>query len=236
MLISILLGFLIGYVLAMPPGPVAVSAVNLSFDQKSRKPFLLYAAGSALLDVFYGLIAAFAATAFISIFANFSNSYPYVMFVFQVIVILVFVIVGIRTVRRKKDNKGEKTNEIFKKVDKFTEKRPFFLGALVSGTNLANPAFLSLLLYIILQLRNFNIIPNTIADNFLFAISFGLGNFFWLFTLSNIISRKKHLLTASFIGKIKRFGGVIYLLFAGALAYKVSLITNCMQILRFIKF
>ena len=157
MIFSVLIGLLMGYVLAMPPGPVAVTSMNVTFNEPKRS-FLYYALGAALIDLCFGLAAAFASSATLSLFDNFTGTNSVVMFLLQMLVIGVFLIVGINTIRKSNGNVQEicnppKKQRIINNLEKFTKKNPFCLGFLVSGTNVVSPAYISLLIYLVLQVK-----------------------------------------------------------------------------------
>lgn len=240
MITSILIGLLLGYILAMPPGPVAVTSINITFNN-TRKSFFYYAIGAGLLDVCFGLAAAFASSATLSLFENFTENNSFVVFLLQIVVISIFIIVGIRTIKKNNCNVNEvcnspKKQKLIGKFDRLTKKTPFLLGVFISGTNIASPAYISLLIYLVLQVKRFEFMPDNIISNLLFSIAFGIGNFLWLFTFNNLIQRNKHLMSDLLVGKIKRAGGILYILFAGILAYKISFLTNFLQYLRFLRF
>ncbi len=236
MFISVIVGLLLGYVLAMPPGPVGVSAMNITLN-KGKRSLAYYAAGSGVVDIFFGILAAMAASAVFDMFLCFGDRHPIFMLVMRFLIIILFIIYGIFCLVKSNNNNNDsyKKNNFIGKLSSFFENKPFLLGAFVSGTNITNPTFIPALTYIFLQIKSLGLISDNLFDNFTFAIAFGTGNFLWLFTLSTIIHRNKHLLSELWIYRIKKIGGLLYIFFAGFLAYKVTIMTNWTYLFRLVK-
>ncbi len=62
MIISLLIGIAVGFVLAIPPGPVGVSVIRIALNNDKRGGILI-SIGASLMDVLYCLLAMLFTTA-----------------------------------------------------------------------------------------------------------------------------------------------------------------------------
>lgn len=234
MLISLLVGTIIGLISALPPGPVGVSAIKLSLSNGQKSGTQL-ALGTGLMDFFYCLIAISATSAVIKAINSISGEYPFLILGFQLIVVVAFVALGIINLKTKVlensfDNKENKTYFL----DKFKSKGPFLLGIAVATANMANPTFLPSLAWVTMNVHTYELILNNLLSNLLFAFGFGLGNFLWLYILVRIIVRYKASLSSKMVLRLRQFAGVTFLSFGTILGVRLISITKWPEILRLV--
>ncbi len=227
MIIAILVGFLVGFVLAMPPGPIGVTAIQYGLLGNIR-PGIKMALGTALLDMFYCLAALFATKAAMSAVGGFSIDHPYIMFVIQLSIVLAMVIFGILNLKSRKDaNDADfdtqlKTNNP-KFIDNLMKRGPFLLGIALSLTNLPNPTFLPSIAYVTLNVQEFKLIESTTIAGLGFALGFGIGNFVWLQTLVRIVNHFKERMSTNMITRIRQFAGITFVGFGTFLGYRLAI-------------
>lgn len=191
----------IGFIVAAPIGPIGVLCIKRSL-QYGAKTGIALGFGTALADMFYASIAAFGLTALFDFFVSFQS-------VIQIIGIVFLVLIGIKTYKSKPaivaSIKHNKTNLIGE-----------FLGAFF--LTLTNPitilAFTAL--FISAGLKN---------SAYLEALQAVVGVFVgsmlcWIF-LSIFISRYTQKITQEMLLKINKISGVIILLFAVVVAFKI---------------
>ena len=82
MIISLLIGIAVGFVLAIPPGPVAVSVIRIALNNDKRGGILI-SIGASLMDMFYCLLAMLFTTAVFGSVQYFFDEYPFAMLLFQ---------------------------------------------------------------------------------------------------------------------------------------------------------
>jgi threonine/homoserine/homoserine lactone efflux protein len=85
MIISIIVGFILGFILAIPPGPVAVTAMKLTLE-KGAKHGKMVAFGTSIIDIFFALITVFATSFVVKLFSDITNYNPLLFLVFQILV------------------------------------------------------------------------------------------------------------------------------------------------------
>lgn len=223
--LSILFGFIVGVVLALPPGPVGVTAIEIGLYQNKKAGFQL-ALGNAIMDFIYCLGVIFATSAVISTLSSFSHEYPAAYIVFQLGAISALLIMGF-------DNLKDKTNTIKKGEEatsgyaaKLSKKGPLFLGIAIALTNLANPTFLPSLAAVTIWVHGAGMTTGGAISNFLFALGFGLGNLFWIDFLATMTFKHKHKFSATLVLRIKQVAGVTFIGFGAYLAYRLVSLTD----------
>lgn len=234
MIISLLFGITIGILLALPPGPVGVTAIKFGLFRGSRSGMEL-ALGNAILDFLYSLVMIFATSAASEAVSSFEFDYPYISVLIQTLVVFVFFAVGIYNLRNKYDsfdynNPDNAYNSRFFSLIK--KRGPILLGAAIALTNLANPTFVPTLAWISINVHNYGLFENNLLNNFTYALGFGIGNFIWISALVKIIVKYKHRLSENMLVRIRQFAGFTFLSFGTILGYRVFSLTKWSEIIR----
>lgn len=233
--IPLLFGLIIGFVLAMPPGPVAVTAIKMALDKGSRHSTMV-ALGTGLLDFIYCTIAIFATSAVLTFISDFADRNPIPILVFQIAVItgiVAFGIVQIKTNKRNTFSSIPKPKTGFLKfMEDFSQKGPFLLGVTVAFANIANPTFIPSLAVMTTWAQSLKIYEIAFWSNIWFSLGFGFGNFAWIFVLSRIILRFKSRMSEDFIAKIHKFAGFSLITVGTLLGYRVVTFTPWSDIIR----
>ena len=236
MLVSILAGVIIGIVMGIPPGPVAVTAIKLGLN-KGLRHALSASLGTGLMDVFFCLISMFAASAIVSLVTNFFNGYPIVLLIFQIVVIVSVIIIGIYQCRIRDEIKNTE-NDIIKPKNKFLDnlahKGPFLLGFVVAVSNIANPTFLPSMAYVTMNVHSFGIIEDTAINNVIFSLGFGLGNFLWLYIVLRILTHYREKMSPQFMARIHQFAGFTLIGFGTILGFRAFI--HWAEVLKFALF
>lgn len=233
MLIALIVGTIIGFFLAIPPGPVSVSAAKLAvFGEKKSSTHFTYATG--LVDFFFALSATFAASAIANAIGTFSNKHILIMNVFQITIVAAFIAYGIYSLIKSKNPQGAEKKEphTTKYLDRLAHKGPFFFGLAIALSNLANPTFLPSLGYLSLQVAAFNFFTMDFANKFLYALGFGIGNFLWLYLMTSIISINRHRISATFQQRMHQFAGITFISFGTLIGYRLFQIIHWQDLLR----
>ncbi len=237
MFIAFIIGALLGFILAMPPGPVGVVAIRLGLSG-SVKPGTFMAYGTASMDVVFCTLVIFATSAVKGAVSSFSEQHPVIMLISQIIIILGFVLFGIINLRYKNNRIDifDESQDIHhsKFIENLKQKGPFLLGVAIALTNIPNPTFLPTLTYITLQIHAVNFFETTVLSNLAFAIGFGIGNFSWLYTLVRVINRYKAKMSTAMIARIKQFAGVTFIGFGTYLGWRLIPTLHLPEFLRFV--
>lgn len=235
MIIAIVAGTILGFVLAMPPGPIGVLAMKYGL-YKGLKPAVYVSIGSGVADFFFCLIAASAASAATLALADFSDKHPIYTFLLQIIVIVAFIIYGIINLKKKeKCVENLESVEIESKskfVKQLKNKGPFFLGIGFALTNMASPAFLPSLGYVSMQVQKLNIFPITFSNTLLYSLGFGFGNFLWLYLLSTTVHKLKDRFSGNFLLRVRQFAGITFIAFGGILGWRLLFFTKWTELFK----
>src|SRR6266571_2470257 len=120
MVTALLVGLVVGFVLAMPPGPIAIACLRQALAGQAREGLALALSASAM-DIGYALLAAFASSALVGALRGLVTDNAWYLLAFQGGCIVVLVVLGLRYCRPT--------------------------GVLIALTNLASPTFLPSLIF-----------------------------------------------------------------------------------------
>jgi threonine/homoserine/homoserine lactone efflux protein len=225
LIIAALVGVIVGFVLAIPPGPIGMTTIKMSAYNDSKRNAYHLISATSLMDLVYILLLFFMTSAIIEALKNFSSRFTLVSVILQITVVLVFIAFGIyNLIQKKEKTKPEELATAKPKIsflDKLSNRGPFFLGIALALSNLVNPSFLPSLGFVTIQIAAWNIFPLNITNKILFAVGFGVGNFMWLYLLSNIISSNKHRMSDNFLLRLRQLTGITFLSFGTYLGYQV---------------
>ncbi len=236
MITAIMIGAALGFILAMPPGPIAMANIKLGLE-KSRKECAQFAIGTAAMDMLYCVIAIFAASAINTAVNDYIIAYPLLSVIFQFVIVFGLVYYGILQFKKRnnliKDLKvsAETTSNSF--IQNLKHKGPLFLGIALALTNLANPTFVPSLAVMSGWVHKTGLFSNQYLENILFSVGFGIGNFLWLYVLGAIIIHNRHKFSDNTVFRIKQFAGVTFISFGGLIGYRALMFTNWAQIFKF---
>lgn len=232
MIIALLVGILVGFCIAIPPGPVGVSAARFAvFHSRSKGHH--FGLGVGIIDSLFALSATFAASAIANAIGVFAEDHVLLMNIFQITIVVIFIFFGIYSlIRSKKFHDEDKKPKKTEFLDKLSHKGPFFLGMAIALSNLANPTFLPSLGYLSLQVAAFHFFQMDFINKILFSLGFGMGNFLWLYLLINIISINKHRISKTFQQRIHQFAGITFISFGTFLGYRLLQIIHWQELLR----
>lgn len=235
MLIAFIAGSIGGFLLAMPPGPIGVTAMRFGINNRVKQG-TLFSAGSAFLDMFYCAIAVFATSAVVDNLEGFTSENPLVFLIAQIIIITAVIIYGMLHLKSKSsltEQPVETSKSKFRIfIDGLSHKGPFLLGIALALTNIANPAFMPALAYFSVFVHSFGWFENTILANALLAIGFGIGNFMWLYLIVRVLSHYKSRMPEKFLVRINQFAGVSLIGFGSVLGYRVVTMTHWSEVWR----
>ncbi|MGB9852317.1 MAG: LysE family translocator [Candidatus Kapaibacteriota bacterium] len=230
---SLVPGIIIGIILALPPGPAALTAIKLGLSNSSRHGFLS-GLGTAVMDFFYCLLAIFATSAIIEWAKNISEHYPLLVTFIQLIIVIMVISLGISHLKSSKKIPNNENTPSFSFIERLSSRGPFFIGVGIALTNVINPTFLPSLGYVALNVQQFGFIEVNAISHVFFAIGFGLGNLLWLILLVKTFVHFKSRMSTEFITKIHKFTGLTLIGFGTFLGYRVLEVVKWSEILRFV--
>ena len=228
MVLSLLIGLVVGFGMSIPPGPISVAVIKQGVQGDFHSGIRI-GVGASLIDCLYALIAAFASSAIILEFKNFLAGHAWVELLFQIVCIAILILLGRKYFNATTEDLQQSTDEEEareSRARKFGVSSAFMVGILMAVMNLANPSFLPSLIFVagFVQAKQW-IIPG-ISGSLLYAVGFGLGVFIWFYVLLRLILRMRTRLPTTYFTYIFKFAGGAFYLFAAILAVRVFLATD----------
>jgi arginine exporter protein ArgO len=98
MVMSLLVGLVVGFVLAIPPGPITIACIRQALAGKTRDGVALALAASAM-DIVYALLAACASSALFAALRDMVTGNAWSLLAFQGGSIVVLVVLGLHYCR-----------------------------------------------------------------------------------------------------------------------------------------
>jgi threonine/homoserine/homoserine lactone efflux protein len=199
-------------------------AMNLALGS-DMKPDFKFALGTSVMDIIYCLAAVFAASAAHAAVQGFSDSNPELVLVFQALVVVGLIIIGIYLALGKYKNNPSRESFSQGKSNRFIEnlksKGPFFLGMAIALGNIANPTFLTALAVTASQAKKLGAIEVLPWDNLLYALGFGIGNFIWIVFITELIHFHKAKFSQTMVKRLVQISGIVFMVAGILLAYHV---------------
>lgn len=234
-MLSIIPGIIVGMILALPPGPAALTAIKLGLSNSWRHGFLS-GFGTAIMDFIYCLLAIFATNLIIDWASRFTNHHPFIALAIQMLIVLSIIYLGLLhfksaylTTEKKYNNHSVKTT-----IDKLSEKGPFFVGIAIALTNIANPTFLPSLGYVAINIQKFGFIEFSTISQIFFALGFGIGNLIWLVFLVHMFVSFRHKMSERFIAQVHKFAGLTLIGLGTFLGYRLLEVVKWSELIRFV--
>jgi threonine/homoserine/homoserine lactone efflux protein len=223
---ALIVGLVVGFVLAIPPGPIGFAVVKHAVERKNRAAAEL-AGGAATMDTVYATAATFASSTVVAALGESLTRHRWIALVFQIACVAVLVVLGARYWRGAPD--AAPASERAFAVEQAQEARakklgvanPFLFGMFVAITNVASPTFLPSLVFLTGFLTTAGWLPLDTGSRLLFALGFGLGTFGWFLALLRALMAMKDKLAARISVRVQRFAGGAFIAFAAILAAKV---------------
>jgi putative LysE/RhtB family amino acid efflux pump len=217
MVTALLVGLVVGFVLAIPPGPIALACLHQALAGQARQGVALVLGASAL-DIGYALLAAGASSALVGALWGLVLHHAWVLLAFQGGCIVVLVVLGVRSCRSTTPTDAARAQpEAWGRPRDHAS--PYLRGVLIALTNLASPTFLPSLIFTMSLLHIRGWVGDAVGDHVMYALGFGGGGALWFLLLLRILTHLRAKVSPTVMPMIERVAGGVLLLFAGILAY-----------------
>ena len=219
MVTALLVGLVVGFVMVMPPGPIAMACMRQALAGQTKEGLAL-GLGAAVMDSGYALLAAFASSALVEALWDMMMHHAWALLAFQGGGIVVLVVVGLHycrssrhggAARARPEARGRLRGDV----------SPALSGVLLALTNLANPMFLPSLIFVmsLLQVRGW--VGHAVGDHIMYALGFGGGAALWYVLLLRTVTHLRAQFSPTVLPMLARVAGGVLLLCAGLLTYTV---------------
>lgn len=232
MIVAAIIGLLVGYVLAIPPGPIGMASVRTGLRDGWPASVKL-AIGAGLLDLVYCALAMWASSAVVGALDALESGNPLVTLVIQFVIVAVMITFGIVQVRERTiEEPSAVAAKGVSAVQRITSHGPFFVGVGFALANLANPTFIPAVMAMTTFVQKMSLFEETALNAMVFSIGFGVGNTLWLLTLVRIVLALRSRLTPTLIHRIQQFSGVTLIGFGAFYAYRIAATTPWSELTR----
>ncbi|HET6512149.1 MAG TPA: LysE family transporter [Candidatus Kapabacteria bacterium] len=221
MITALIIGFVTGWLISMPIGPVSASVISRTLRYGARNG-LFVSIGAGVMDFIYCGGAAQ--------IHEFLQASPLINLIFQITGLVVLVLVGIKTLTQRTtpdeevaESDRESQREAEKKVKRLHIKQTGFFAPFVMGVILyaSNVAAVPEWIFISALWRENGILEEGVLVNLFFALGAGLGTLGWGYFLVRFIERRRRGFKPAFLAKINLVAGGALLLFGLYFGYKI---------------
>jgi threonine/homoserine/homoserine lactone efflux protein len=228
MVTALLVGLVVGFVLAIPPGPIAMACLHQGLAGQAREGLALVL-GALAMDIVYALLAAFASSALVGALWGMVLHHAWVLLALQSGCIVVLVVIGLRYCRATTLGAAARARPEARGRPRGSAS-PYLRGVLIALTNLASPTFLPSLIFVmsLLQVRGW--VGHAVGDHVLYALGFGVGGALWFVLLLRTMTHLRAKVSPTVIPMMYRVAGGVFLLFAGMLTYTMVTTTAWSQL------
>lgn len=206
---ALLIGLLVGYVLAIPPGPIGIAAIRYGMLGRMRDAMHL-AVGAGLLDLVYCIVAMWTSSGLLAAVLpdHHTAQHQSAIATAQVVIAVTMCVAGLLVMRSSSEDPkgvGDEVNPSqIAQSSRWRGLAPFMTGVGFAVTNLANPTFVPSLMVMSGTIRSAGLVGGATLDTVLFSAGFGAGNAFWLVTLGLLTRRFRHRVSDRILTMIRR--------------------------------
>ena len=232
---AFLLGLITGFLLALPPGPLAVAVLRQGLGGRWGAGLQIVAAAT-VMDCLYALLAAFASSALVVALTDRVIAYREAALAFQALCVLGLTVIGVRYLRQQQHPEAAMAITSREATQAEGSKRmgtasPFVLGILIALTNLALPTFMPALIGVIGYIHARGWLATSLTARVEFSFGFGCGTGVWLLMLLYGCISYRTRLSHQVISGVCRVVGGAFLISAGILAVDVVASTDWTRLL-----
>jgi len=217
MVTALLVGLMLGWVLAIPPGPIAIAILRQALAGQARAGVAI-ALGASVMDILSVGLAGWASSALVASLQSTLREHAWGLLAMQGGGIVVLVGCGLRylwTPARAVVAQAHQEAQVRTR----STSSPALLGGLLALAALTSPTFLPTLIFLtgVVQARGW--VGNDLGTHVVYAIGFGTGSALWFVLLLRTVTPLRARLSPQLLPRLARVAGGAMLLCAGLLTY-----------------
>lgn len=231
MILALLVGFVTGWAMSMPIGPVNATAISKTLHN-GFKYGMIVGLGAALMDFIYCAGAAQ--------IHQFLSQSPLINLIFQVAGFVMLVWLGISLLRTKTQSdaaastaEAEHREEVAEhRIEQMHLKESSLLGSFMIGVVLyaSNVAAVPEWIFISGFWRQSGALQDGLGYNLIFAVGAGLGTAGWFLLLVRYFTKRREGFKPKTIHLINRFSAYAMLVFGLYFGYQIAFVTNWQEV------
>lgn len=205
-MIALVLGFIIGFLMCIPVGPINVWVVNTLLKHNFRSAFSI-ALGGSTMDFVYFLIILTGLS-----LVTFSAQTTLVLKIVGVVFLFIF---GLKDILTK--------NQIFELREEDKKKIPHVSGFFLLGVLIytSNPTLIATMSALAAVIKSWHVFEFNFYNYFLLSLGLGIGSVCWFFFLLKMVQRYQNRIPKKFFIYFSRTSGVLIVFFSLIMAFKV---------------
>jgi threonine/homoserine/homoserine lactone efflux protein len=205
-MIALLLGFVIGFLMCIPVGPINVWVVNTLLKHNFRSAFSI-AIGGSTMDFVYFLIILSGLS-----LVHFS---PRTTLILKIVGVVFLFLFGLKDILAK-SQAFELKEEDHKKVPRASGF--FLLGVLIYTSN---PTLIATMSGLAAVIKSWHVFDYNFLNYFLLSLGLGLGSVSWFFFLLKMVQRYQNRIPQKFFTYFSRTSGALIVFFSLIMAFNV---------------
>jgi threonine/homoserine/homoserine lactone efflux protein len=217
MMTALLVGLVLGCVLAIPPGPIAIAILRQALAGQVRAGVAM-ALGASAMDIIYACIVGWTSSALVESFQGTLRHHAWGLLAVQGVCIVVLVGCGLRYLRTPAREVAAHARQEAQARTR-SAASPYVLGVLLALAALASPTFLPTFIFLtgVVQARGW--VGNDVGAHVMYALGFGTGSALWFVLLLRTLTPLRARLSPQVLPRLSRVAGGAMLLCAGILTY-----------------
>jgi len=206
MFIALLTGFIVGFLICIPVGPINVWVVNTLIKHNFKSAFAI-ALGGSLMDFIYFMLILTGLSLF--------HFNPKTILTLKLLGVIFLFTFGLKELLVKKQNFNLQEDQV-KKSPSTTGY--FFLGILIYSSN---PTLIATMSGLAAVIKSWQLFSHVFLNYFLLSMGLAIGSASWFYTLLKIITRYQNKIPERFFINFSRVCGALILIFSLYMAINV---------------
>lgn len=205
-MIALIVGWIVGFLICIPVGPINVWVVNTLIRKNFRSAFSI-ALGGSLMDFVYFMIILTGLSLF--------HFTPKTVLTLKIVGVVFLLVFGLRELFVQKQNFKLEQGEEKKKSRASSY---FLLGVLIYSSN---PTLVATMSGIAAVIKSWNLFLNNYTNYIALSAGISLGSATWFFLLLKIVNKYQNKIPEKFFINFSRACGLLIVLFSLYMAFNV---------------
>jgi threonine/homoserine/homoserine lactone efflux protein len=187
----LLIGMILGFLLAIPPGSIVVVGLNLTMALGWRRAYP-YAVGTMIPDAAYALIALRGSDPVLNMLRYSAAHLPFLIVAIQSALATGLFVYGLSLFFRRSLRLTWGMGDAASSTPRgkiFARHGPFLLGLGLNASNIVSPTFLAALAILVSQAHVLRLLEGGFVDTLLYAGGFGIGNMLYLILVMRVAGK-----------------------------------------------
>ena len=215
LLISFLVGIVIGLVMTIPLGPTSIYVAQKTMDHETRKG-LFVSLGSVIIDILYCLVITLGLMSLVSPFLR--NIWV------QLGLSLFLILYGVKMLFFDRKAKPHSMGQLEKKVEQVKDTKDTLNVLLGTVMAISNPTLFLSWTAVLSFISAHGLVHDTVWDKVIFSFATGFGSFCWFAGLAVFVRSRRHTMSPKFVGMAGTIAAIVVIGFG--VYFSISVFTQ----------